>query len=54
MSHGEKLFGNVMLGVLAGLTLWAVTGSMFSMYFRDDLKLLGHYSTRAASYVDSE
>lgn len=46
------MLGNLMLGVLAGAVMWALGGSLFGFYFRDDLSLLGHPSVRAASYVD--
>lgn len=50
MSAHERKFGNVMLGVIAGLALWTLTGSLFQMLFRDDLSLIGHLGARAAMY----
>lgn len=51
----EAIFGNLMLGLIAGMILWASLGSFYSMFFGDDLSLLGHHGGRGSSdaYVDT-
>lgn len=55
MAAHEKIFGNVMLGLIVGLLSWAVLGGLFGMLFRDNLQLVGHHGGRGYSdaYVDS-
>lgn len=54
MSRSEYIFGNVMLGTIAGLFLWASLGGVFGMMFRDNLFLIGHYGVRAGMYYGAD
>ena len=51
MSKHEKTFGNVMLGVLLGIFVWAASGSLFAFMFRDDLFFFAHHG-RTGGYAD--
>lgn len=55
MAAHEKVFGNVMLGLIAGMIAWAVLGGLFGMLFRDNLQIAGHHGGRGYSdaYVDN-
>lgn len=38
-----------MLGLIAGVVMWAFVGGMWSMLFGDDLFLLAHHGGRGAA-----
>lgn len=54
MTTHERIFGDMMLGLLAGLMVWAFLGGLFGMLVRDDLYLIGHPGIRAASYIGGD
>ena len=51
MSWHERLFGNLMLTLLAGVFGWAILGGVYDMFLADDLELLGHHG-RGGAYTD--
>ena len=53
MTTHERIFGNVMVGLILGAVLWATLGGVFGAYFRDDYYLVGHWGGRALMYGDS-
>jgi hypothetical protein len=50
----EKTLGVVIQGTLIGVVLWAVSGSLFGLFFRDDLFFFGHHGIRRSSYADMD
>jgi hypothetical protein len=53
LSTHEKIFGEVMLGVILGTVAWALLGALWGLYFGDDYTLLLHWGGRAMMYGDS-